>query len=83
MKRIMPLLILAGLLGGCWSAPKNKDGDSKASPKLKQEAKRTEELPIITKDIVKESNANDIAKALDAEIARDGKDTSVTSAKKQ
>lgn len=83
MKRIVPLLILAGLLGGCWSAPKNKDGDSKASPKLKQEAKKAEELPIITRDLVKESNASDIAKALDAEIARDGKDTGVASAKRQ
>ena len=83
MKRLMPLMLLVGLFGGCWSVPKPKDSDSKASPKLKQEAKKTEELPIITKDLVKQSNANDIAKALDAELNRDGKDSSVASTKKQ
>jgi hypothetical protein len=80
MKRLIPLLLLAGSVAGCCSAPKRND-DSKASPNLKQEAKKAEELPIITKDLVKESNANDIAKALNAELDRDGKD-SVASAKK-
>jgi hypothetical protein len=82
MKRLVPLVMLATILTGCWSVPK-QNGDSKASPKLKEEARKTEELPIITKDLVKESNVHDIAKALDAEIARDGKDNSVASAKKQ
>ncbi|HEV3145088.1 MAG TPA: hypothetical protein VGZ47_14455 [Gemmataceae bacterium] len=82
MKLMIPILALATVLTGCWSVPK-RDGDSKASPKLKQEAKKAEELPIITRDLVKESNANDIAKALDAEMTRDAKDGSVASAKKQ
>jgi hypothetical protein len=81
MKRLIPLLVLATTLTGCWSVPKTAN-DSKASPKLKEEAKKTEELPIITKELVKETNANDIAKALNAEMDRDGQDKSVASAKK-
>jgi len=81
MKRLIPLFVLATVLTGCWSLPK-KESNSKASPKLKEEAKKTEDLPIITKDLVKESNANDIAKALNAEIDRDGQDKSVATAKK-
>ena len=81
MKRLIPLFMLATVLTGCWSLPKSDSG-SKGSPKLKEEAKKTEELPIITKDLVKESNANDIAKALNAEMDRDGQDKSVASAKK-
>jgi hypothetical protein len=82
MTRLIPLFVLTLVLTGCWSVPKTA-GDSKASPKLKEEARKTEDLPIITKDLVKESNANDIAKALDAEITRDGTDNSVASAKKK
>jgi hypothetical protein len=81
MKQLIPLFVLALAVTGCWSLPKN-DSTSKASPKLKEEAKKTEELPIITKDLVKESNANDIAKALNAEMDRDCQDKSVASAKK-
>jgi hypothetical protein len=82
MNKLIPLLLLATALTGCWSAPKRND-DSKASPKLKEEAKKTEDLPIITKDLVKESNTNDIVKALNAEIDRDGQDKSVASATKK
>ncbi|HLW65180.1 MAG TPA: hypothetical protein VKS79_07675 [Gemmataceae bacterium] len=82
MKKLIPFFLLATILTGCWSAPKRPD-DSKASPKLKEEAKKSEELPIITKELVKESNANDIAKALNAEIERDGADNSLASAKKR
>ena len=59
MKRLVPLVVLATILTGCWSVPK-QNGDSKASPKLKEEAKNEADDAVVATMKEPEPTAADV-----------------------
>jgi hypothetical protein len=85
MKKVLLILALASVQTGCMSLgsqAQKKEVETKSSPKLKDEARIAEKLPIVTRDQVNSSNFADMERALSAEMDRDSGKSSVASTRK-